>query len=143
MRIAPALSALAVGLLLGACGPGQPPAPPPPAVPDTTAPTAQPSPAVPAPAGATGATPADPPAANDADDAGTPRLFVCDSGHRVELVGDATARVTLADGRVVDIERAQGPVEYSGIALSFDLADDGTAVLGQDEVGGFQCLPGS
>lgn len=82
--------------------------------------------------------PTDP--AGAANDAGA-GSFICENGHWVELVGDDTARVTLADGRVIDLPRkADGVAEYRGVALSFDLSDDGQGgVLGQDEVGGFDC----
>jgi membrane-bound inhibitor of C-type lysozyme len=66
--------------------------------------------------------------------------YRCEQGHRVDIVGGDSARVTLADGRVVDIPRVadSAPPRYSGIALSFEVSSDG-ATLGQDEVGGFAC----
>ena len=66
--------------------------------------------------------------------------YRCDQGHRVDIVGGDTARVTLADGRTVDIPRVAGsaPPRYAGEALSFEIGNDG-ATLGQDEVGGFPC----
>lgn len=69
------------------------------------------------------------------------RRFHCDGGHQVELVGDGLARVTLADGRVIGLPRRSGGVaEYRGEALTFDVDDaGGRGVLGQDEVGGFDC----
>lgn len=78
-----------------------------------------------------------------ADDAGDVRRFDCESGHKVELVGKDLARVTLADGRVIELPRkSDGIAEYRGEALSFDLDDSGrSGVLGQDEVGGFACEP--
>lgn len=66
--------------------------------------------------------------------------YACDAGHRVELVRGETARVTLSDGRVIDIPRVPGsmPPRYGGEALSFEAGRDG-AVLGQHETGGFAC----
>lgn len=76
-------------------------------------------------------------------DDGDLRRFDCESGHTVELVGEDLARVTLADGRVIELPRkSNGIAEYRGEALSFDLDDSGRGgVLGQDEVGGFACEP--
>lgn len=71
------------------------------------------------------------------------RAFTCESDHQVELVGDELARVTLADGRVIELPRKpDGVAEYRGEALTFDIDEDGGGgVLGQDEVGGFACEP--
>lgn len=77
--------------------------------------------------------------APDAPSAITMR-YRCDQGHRVDIVNGDIARVTLADGRVVDVERVAGsaPPRYAGIALSFEVGSEG-AMLGQDETGGFAC----
>ncbi len=66
--------------------------------------------------------------------------YTCDQGHSVAIVRGDTARVTLADGRVVEIGRVadSSPPRYRGEALSFEVGSDG-ATLGQDEVGGFAC----
>ena len=75
----------------------------------------------------------------DASDDITMR-YGCEQGHRVDIVGGNSARVTLADGRAVDIPRIadSAPPRYAGVALSFEVGSDG-ATLGQDEVGGFAC----
>ena len=72
--------------------------------------------------------------------AGILMRYSCEQGHRVDIVGGNAARVTLADGRVVDIPRVadSAPPQYSGVALSFEVGSDG-AMLGQHEVGGFAC----
>jgi hypothetical protein len=72
------------------------------------------------------------------------RLFECEGGHLVELVDGDSARITLADGRVIELpRRIDGVAEYRGEALTFDIDADGRGgVLGQDEVGGFACEPG-
>jgi hypothetical protein len=66
--------------------------------------------------------------------------YTCDNGQGVAIVRGETARVTLADGRVVEIKRVadSSPPRYSGEALSFEVDEDG-ATLGQDETGGSAC----
>lgn len=66
--------------------------------------------------------------------------YTCEQGHSVAIVRGDTARVSLADGRVIDIPRIadSSPPRYSGVALSFDVGSNG-ATLGQHEVGGFAC----
>lgn len=66
--------------------------------------------------------------------------YTCDQGHSVAIVRGAIARVSLADGRVVEIPRIadSSPPSYSGVALSFEVGSTG-ATLGQHEVGGFAC----
>lgn len=78
--------------------------------------------------------------ASDMSSAGITMRYSCEQDHRVDIVGSNTARVTLADGRVVDIPRVAGsaPPRYAGEALSFEFGNRG-AVLGQDETGGFAC----
>lgn len=111
MRVPP-ITALLVCLLSGCAGPGDRA---PPAGSETTRPArvATPPPVPPRPA----------------------RLFACDGGHRVELLAEA-ARVTLVDGRIVDVP-ADGAV-YRGEALGFIPAGD-HGTLAQDEVGAFPC----
>ena len=71
---------------------------------------------------------------------GVTMRYSCDQGQRVDILEGKTARVTLADGRVIDLPRVadSAPPRYSGVALSFEVGSDG-ATLGQDEVGGFAC----
>lgn len=71
---------------------------------------------------------------------GVSMRYRCDGGHAVAIVRGETARVTLADGRVVEIARIadSAPPIYRGEALSFEIDSDG-GMLGQDEVGGFDC----
>jgi len=81
--------------------------------------------------------------ASSGSDTPFPRLrmrYSCDQGHRVDIFDAGSARVTLADGRIVDIPRVAGsaPPRYAGIALSFEVGSEG-AILGQDETGGFAC----
>ena len=77
---------------------------------------------------------------SDTSSLGITMRYSCEQGHRVDIVGDDTAQVTLADGRVVDIPRVAGgaPPRYAGEALSFEVDNKG-AMLGQDETGGFSC----
>ena len=76
-----------------------------------------------------------------ADDGVTMR-YRCDGGHAIAIVRGERARVTLADGRIVEIERVadSAPPVYRGEASSFEVGSDG-GTLGQDEVGGFDCHP--
>ena len=66
--------------------------------------------------------------------------YTCDQGHAVAIVRGEIARVSLADGRVLEIPRIadSSPPSYSGVALSFEVGSSG-ATLGQHEVGGFAC----
>jgi hypothetical protein len=66
--------------------------------------------------------------------------YTCDNGHSVAIVRGETARVTLAEGHVVEIKRVadSSPPRYSGEALSFEVGSDG-ATLGQDETGSSHC----
>ena len=77
---------------------------------------------------------------SDTSSTGIAMRYSCEQGHRVDIVGGDTARVTLADGRIVDIPRVAGsvPPRYAGEALSFEVDNKG-AMLGQDETGGFSC----
>lgn len=77
-----------------------------------------------------------PPATGD----GVTMRYLCDGGHAVAIVRGELARVTLADGRVVEIPRIadSAPPAYRGEALSFEVGSDG-GTLGQHEVGGFDC----
>ena len=130
-RIAPATWAV-LAVALASC---QKPAPPA----DTGTPTAGDAPA--------SATPKDLPdtsAPNESGAAaaseGVTMRYTCEQGHAVAIVRGEIARVTLADGRVVEIERVadSSPPRYSGEALSFEIGSSG-ATLGQDETGGFAC----
>ncbi|MFC5577360.1 hypothetical protein ACFPOA_04935 [Lysobacter niabensis] len=66
--------------------------------------------------------------------------YACEHGHSVAIVRGEIARVSLADGRVIEIPRIadSSPPRYAGVALSFDVGSEG-ATLGQDEVGGSVC----
>jgi hypothetical protein len=77
-----------------------------------------------------------PESAND----GITMRYACDQGHSVAIVRGEIARVSLADGRVLEIPRIadSSPPSYSGVALSFEVGSTG-ATLGQHEVGGFAC----
>ena len=81
-----------------------------------------------------------PTSGSDAPPAGVTMRYSCDQDNRVEIVGGDTARITLADGRIVDIPRVadSAPPRYAGIALSFEVGSEG-AMLGQDEAGGYTC----
>jgi hypothetical protein len=76
----------------------------------------------------------------DTSSPGITMRYRCEQGHRVDIVGGNSARITLADGRIVDIPRVadSAPPRYAGIALSFEVGSEG-GTLGQDEVGGFAC----
>lgn len=112
------LSTCAV-LMLGACQKPAPPAEP-----------ARPSADAPATA----------PTETQKPDDGITMRYRCESGHSVAIVRGERARVTLADGRVVEIARVadSSPPQFEGEALSFEVTGDG-ATLGQHEVGGFAC----
>lgn len=86
--------------------------------------------------GTTAAGTAPPPPTDD----GVSMRYRCDGGHAIAIVRGELARVTLADGRVVEIPRIadSAPPAYRGEALSFEIGSDG-GTLGQDEVGGFDC----
>ena len=101
--------------------------------PDDAAASASPTTAGPE---ATAADTAPPPPADD----GVSMRYRSDGGHTVAIVRGELARVTLADGRVVEIARVadSAPPAYRGEALSFEIGSDG-GTLGQDEVGGFDC----
>jgi hypothetical protein len=77
---------------------------------------------------------------SDTSSVGITMRYSCEHGHRVDIVGGNTARVTLADGRIVDVPRLAGsaPPRYAGEALSFEVDNKG-AMLAQDETGGFAC----
>lgn len=67
--------------------------------------------------------------------------YVCEGGHSVAIIdGGDVARVALADGRTIDLQRStdQAPPLYAGEALEFAVTSNG-GMLGQDEVGGFPC----
>ncbi len=67
--------------------------------------------------------------------------YSCEGGHKVAIIdGGAVARVSLGDGRVVDLPRSadQTPPRYAGEALEFAVTSNG-GMLGQDEVGGSSC----
>jgi hypothetical protein len=118
--------ALPLAMIMAACRPTVPPPEPGTATRTETAEAP--------PAQARAATPA-----SDASPVVTMR-YRCNQGHRVDIFSGDVARVTLADGRVVDIERVDGsaPPRYAGVALSFEVGSEG-AMLGQDETGGFAC----
>ncbi|HEY0662957.1 MAG TPA: hypothetical protein VGD21_16730 [Lysobacter sp.] len=119
MRRFPLVLSICAVLMVGAC---QKPAPP--------AETARPGAEAPAPVTAEVPKPDD----------GITMRYRCESGHSVAIVRGERARVTLADGRVVEIARVadSSPPQFEGEALSFEVTGDG-ATLGQHEVGGFAC----
>jgi hypothetical protein len=111
----PIVLSMCAVLMLGACQkPGEP------APPTTSAPASTEAP--------------------EPDDDGITMRYRCDSGHSVAIVRGELARVTMADGRVVEIARVTdtSPPQFQGEALSFEVTGDG-ATLGQHEVGGFAC----
>ena len=119
--------ALPLAVLMAGCRPSVPPPQPETA---TRTETAEPPPAK-----TTVAT-----RASDTSSAGITMRYSCEQGHRVDIVAGNTARITLADGRIVDIPRVDSgaPPRYAGEALSFDVDNEG-GMLGQDETGGFAC----
>lgn len=67
--------------------------------------------------------------------------YTCEGGHSVAIVdGGNVARVLLADGNTVDLQRSadQAPPFYAGEALEFAVTSNG-GMLGQDQVGEFPC----
>ena len=79
------------------------------------------------------------PASGETDSDITMR-YACEHGNSVAIVRGQIARVSLADGRVVEIQRIadSSPPRYAGVALSFEVGSDG-AMLGQDEAGVLGC----
>jgi len=116
-RVSLQLLGCAAALLIAAC---QKPAPPEPAPPSASTPTSAEAP-------------------NPADEGVTMR-YRCESGLKVTIMRGETARISLADGRVVEIERTaeSSPPSYRGEAVAFEVGGDG-ATLAQDDVGAFDC----
>ena len=79
------------------------------------------------------------PASGETDNDITMR-YACEHGNSVAIVRGQVARVSLADGRVVEIPRIadSSPPRYADVALSFEVGSDG-ATLGQDEAGVLGC----
>ncbi|MEO6263550.1 MAG: hypothetical protein ABIO58_01025 [Luteimonas sp.] len=79
---------------------------------------------------------------NEADNggAGVTMRYRCGDGNTVEILGADGARVTLSDGRTVDLPRIgdSSPPAYAGEALSFAIGSDG-GQLSQDEGGQWDC----
>lgn len=71
---------------------------------------------------------------------GVSMRYRCDGGSSVEILTSGSARVTLADGRVVELPAVSGsaPPAYAGEALSFAIGSDG-GQLAQDEGGQQDC----
>ncbi|HVR81124.1 MAG TPA: hypothetical protein VHF02_03400 [Luteimonas sp.] len=68
--------------------------------------------------------------------------YSCDDGNKVEILGSEGARVTLSDGRVVDLPGVadSSPPAFAGEALSFAIGSEG-GQLSQDEGGQWNCRP--
>jgi hypothetical protein len=109
-----------------------------PAAPAAEAPPSRSQSAAPAPAEAAEAGSAKSASGENGD--GITMRYTCEQGHSAAIARGGIARVSLADGRVVEIPRIadSSPPRYSGVALSFAVGSDG-ATLGQHEVGGFAC----
>ena len=68
--------------------------------------------------------------------------YACDEGNTVEVLDTDSARVTLADGRVVEVPLVAGssPPAYVGEAVAFAVGSSG-AKLTQEEGGVWNCKP--
>lgn len=64
---------------------------------------------------------------------GVTMRYDCTDGNKVDIVGGDTARVTLSDGRKLELARVQGrsPPLYSGDATEFAIGSEG-GVLAHD-----------
>lgn len=66
--------------------------------------------------------------------------YSCAGGNKVDILGSEAARVTLGDGRVVELPRLadNSPPAFAGEALSFAVGSE-DAQLSQDEGGQWTC----
>lgn len=87
--------------------------------------------------------PTRPPSAAAAPLPGASARYACEGGHFVETTAQGRARVTLADGRIVDLDTAAADAgvagSYAGEALQFTADTEGGGILVQDEDGPFAC----
>ena len=72
---------------------------------------------------------------NPAELAEVTASFRCEEGHRVDIVRDKVARVTLADGRAVKLEVVEDstPRTFTDNGLFFELVDAGKASLSDEQ----------
>lgn len=75
-----------------------------------------------------------------ADTGGITMRYNCDKGFAVAILSGDSARITLSDGRAIEIGRVAGsmPARYGGQTFTF-AADSNGAMLSQDQVGEFAC----
>lgn len=71
---------------------------------------------------------------------GVTMRYGCADGNKVDIVGGDTARVTLSDGRKLELARVEGrsPPLYSGDATEFAIGSEG-GVLARDDGGQWDC----
>lgn len=68
--------------------------------------------------------------------------FVCDEAHRVDLIGERTARITLSDGQLVTIDYVENsrPRSYMGRGLRFAIGEKAVMLIQNDGVA-VHCKP--
>lgn len=68
--------------------------------------------------------------------------YVCDDAHRVDLIGERLARITLSDGQLVTIHYVNNsrPRSYMGRGLRFAIGDKAIMLIQNDGVA-VHCKP--
>ena len=68
--------------------------------------------------------------------------YVCDQAHRVDLIGERTARITLSDGQLVTIDYVDNsrPRSYMGRGLRFAIGEKAVMLIQNDGVA-VHCKP--
>lgn len=89
--------------------------------------------------------PAPVPAAIDMSPSKDPSVtasYVCDDAHRVDLIGERIARITLSDGQRVTIDYVDNsrPRSYMGRGLRFAIGDKAIMLIQSDGVA-VDCKP--
>lgn len=89
--------------------------------------------------------PAPAPAAIDMSPSKDPSVtasYVCDDAHRVDLIGERTARISLSDGQFVTIDYVNNsrPRSYMGRGLRFAIGEKAVMLIQNDGVA-VHCKP--
>lgn len=76
------------------------------------------------------------------EDSSVTASYVCDDAHRVDLIGERTARITLSDGQLVTIEYVNNsrPRSYMGRGLRFAIGEKAVMLIQNDGVA-VHCKP--
>jgi len=79
---------------------------------------------------------------NPSKDPSVKASYVCDDAHRVDLIGERTARITLSDGQLVTIDyvRNSRPPSYMGRGLRFAIGEKAIMLIQNDGVA-VHCKP--